>query len=249
MHTPASKPQKAANEYKSTSAAQRKKSGQSELDTSNERVDQSAQLQQIANTYVEKRHPLPQNNNTTDDSINQLKKKLPSQNGGSEGVVQRAVDIFLKYDTDSKKKLVATGLVEDFQGGSSAKDRGWLGVTKYRARYKIEDGTFEDTGESGTLYNDFTNPEAGHVLAKRNGGDGTDDENIFAQDGGSNNGIYKAFEGRMRRDLNKYEDDDDVEFVAYLEGDDIEIGKISDAGLSDASDISSEDDDDAMDEA
>jgi hypothetical protein len=45
----------------------------------------------------------------------------------------------------------------------------------------------------------------------------------------------------MRTTMNLYKKKDKVKFICYLVGDDIEQGKIPDAGLSDASDISSDD--------
>jgi hypothetical protein len=159
-------------------------------------------------------------------------------------ILQRHKNVYLNTDTDTKKSLEAEGTVEDFQNGTSAGTQGWVGVTKYRARYTIdsEDGEYHDVGSVGPLQNTFTNPEAGHVLGRQNGGNGGDPENIFAQDGGTNNGTYKAFEIDMRSTMNKYEDDDAVFFKAYLEGNDIQEGTIADEGLSDASSISSDDD-------
>jgi hypothetical protein len=154
--------------------------------------------------------------------------------------LQRQALVYLHTDDDDRKTVVARGTVDEFVNGSGAGSRGWVGVDKYRARYKIEDDTNRNTGSVGPLQNAFTTAEAGHVLASRNGGDGSDPENIFAQCGGTNNSTYKAFEGRMRRDLDLYDDDDDVTFVCYLEGDDIHEDVIADTALSDASDIESD---------
>jgi hypothetical protein len=46
----------------------------------------------------------------------------------------------------------------------------------------------------------------------------------------------------MRNKLDRYNDKDKVAFKCYLAGDDIEEGVIADQGLSDASDISSDED-------
>lgn len=158
--------------------------------------------------------------------------------------IQRMVAVDLLVDDDKKKKIRGKGEVKDFKGGTAAGKYGWLGVSSYRSSYSITDGTNVNEDTVGPLANDFTNPEAGHVLANQNGGDGTDTWNIFAQDGGTNNGKYKAFEIKMRKDLDLYEDDDEVTFTSYLKGVDIEdSGKIADAGKDNASDISSEDSD------
>lgn len=170
------------------------------------------------------------------------------QNDTATNTIQRKVSVVLLTNDDNKKKIRANGKVKDFKGGTSAGKYGWVGVTSYRSYYEIRDGTHVNADKVGPLANNFTNPEAGHVLAKQNGGEGTDSWNIFAQDGGTNNGKYKAFEIRMRNDLNLYKDDDNVKFTSYLAGDDIEeSGKIDEAGESDADSISSEDTDDGMD--
>ncbi|WP_193317084.1 DNA/RNA non-specific endonuclease [Janthinobacterium sp. FT14W] len=134
--------------------------------------------------------------------------------------------------------------MKDFKGGTSAGNKGWVGVEKYRARYEVKskDGKFSDSGAIEPLYNDFTNPEAGHVLGKQNGGNGRDPKNVFAQDGGTNNSKYKAFENRMRNALDLYDAKDKVKFVCYLAGSNIKQGVITDAGMDTASDISSDDD-------
>lgn len=169
-------------------------------------------------------------------------RKLQKTANNSSQTMQLAT-VILETDTAKKKKIRAEGTVDEFQDGTSAGSNGWLGVEKYRAYYSVSDSKCENKGESGTFKNDYTNPEAGHVLAKQNGGDGSDAENIFGQDGGTNNGKYKSFEIAMRKDLDKYDDDDDVKFTSYLAGTNITSGKIADAGLSDAESISSEDSD------
>ncbi|OFZ12517.1 MAG: hypothetical protein A3D92_16165 [Bacteroidetes bacterium RIFCSPHIGHO2_02_FULL_44_7] len=160
----------------------------------------------------------------------------------SAATIQRLKNVYLETNDDDRKSLVAEGKVKDFQDGTKADDEGWLGVTKYRSWYTIDskDGKYHDEGAVGPLQNYFTNPEAGHVLGKQNGGNGGDPENVFAQDGGTNNGKYKSFEIGMRNTLNLYKPKDKVKFKSYLEGDDIKIGTISDDAMSEASDIDSD---------
>lgn len=164
--------------------------------------------------------------------------------------IQCVMNVTLNTNDTDKKSLSAEGKVKDFKNGTSAGTKGWVGVTKYRAWYEIEskDGKFKNRHEVGPLQNTFTNPEAGHVLAKQNGGNGIDAENIFAQDGGTNNSIYKQFENKMRADMNLYVPTDDVKFKCYLVGDNITQGSIADEGLSDASSISSDEEMSSSDE-
>jgi hypothetical protein len=170
-------------------------------------------------------------------------RSLALQSHPAGHTIQRQATVYLEVNEDDKKGLMAEGTVDEFQDGSSAGNKGWIGVEKYRAAYKItsKDGKYENRGAVGPLQNSFTNPEAGHVLGQQNGGNGKDPENIFAQDGGTNNGKYKAFENKMRSTMNLYKKKDKVKFICYLAGDKIEKGTIADAGLSDASDISSDD--------
>ena len=105
---------------------------------------------------------------------------------------------------------------------------------------------FAITKENNLLYNGSVGPlknggkpEKGHVLAKSNGGDGSDPENIFAQDGGHNNGgKWKSFEAKMTDALSKVDDDAEVHFQVQLYGKKIQKNqKIEDAYDSDASDM------------
>ncbi|MBR7634244.1 hypothetical protein [Janthinobacterium lividum] len=107
------------------------------------------------------------------------------------------------------------------------------------------------TQEAGSSYHqpmqsmDFhTLAYSSHQVAQptQNGGNGMDPKNVFAQDGGTNNSKYKAFENRMRNALNLYDAKDKVTFVCYLAGSNIKQGVIADAGMDTASDISSDDD-------
>lgn len=171
-------------------------------------------------------------------------RKLQEMANNSSEAIQRKVDVIVQESSTLKKKMiVALGDVEDFKDGTDAGDEGWLGVEKYRARYKVKskDGKYENTNKVGPLQNKFTEPNRGHVLARTNGGDGNDPENIFAQDGGTNNRTYKSFEADMSNILNEYDDDDEVEFVCYLEGQKIYQGDVADAAESSASEISSMD--------
>src|SRR5882757_832722 len=138
--------------------------------------------------------------------------------------VQRKIAV----EADVRKKSVvitAKGVASDFQEGSSAKNVGWNGVDKYKAEAKV--GKNEDI-KLGETDNNYLVAQAGHVLADQNGGNGTDPDNVFAQDGGVNNGPFrKDFENPMRKQLNKADDDDRVNFRAVLYGDDITQGALS----------------------
>jgi hypothetical protein len=160
--------------------------------------------------------------------------------------VQRAIAVDLVTNEAKRKSIAAVGTVKDFTGGSSAGDYGWINVRKYRSWYQIEetDGTVHAAVNSPTMQNLLTTPERGHALAKQNGGDGTDPKNVFAQDGGSNNGPYKSFEIGMRKDLDKYGANDEVVFKSYLEGKNIKKGEVASAALSEASEIDSDSDSD-----
>jgi hypothetical protein len=166
-----------------------------------------------------------------------------SQRNVTGNAIQRLIDVKLKVDEPDKKALRAKGKLKYFKEGTKAGKRGWINVDKYRSWYKVENDDYENENQSETLQNEFTNPEAGHALAQQNGGNGSDPENIFAQCGGTNNGKYKTFENTMRDALDEdvFGKDDEVTFVTYLVGKDIKEGKISDHGLPEASDISSED--------
>ncbi len=167
------------------------------------------------------------------------------QHDTTMSTIQRKAIVVLSTDEDDKKSIYAWGTVGEFQNGTRARTRGWVGVTSYRAWYHIysRDGKYADRGYVGPLKNEFTRPEAGHVLARQNGGDGSDPENIFAQDGGSNNSTYKSFEIGMRDTLDLYHKKDKVKFKCYLKGNHIQEGIIANAALSSASDISSDESD------
>lgn len=197
---------------------------------------QAVQLQVMANSFAARQF----------QPIRQSSKFAPNGNHKENQThvgrtIQRLIDVRLETDDDDKKSLEAVGSVKEFKNGTTAGKNGWLGVSKYRAYYQIDSAAGGYPADDvGPLKNDFTTPEAGHVLGQQNGGNGGDPENIFAQDGGSNNSTYKKFENKMRSDLNKCNNNDQVVFKAYLAGDDIERGAIADAALSEASDIESD---------
>lgn len=172
-----------------------------------------------------------------------LIKSIQKKDSTNSNLIQRMVQVDVVFDQPTKKKIRAKGQVKDFKDGTQAGNEGWIGVKSYRSSYKISDETYKNKGSVGPLQNDFTTPEAGHILARQNGGNGADSDNIFSQDGGTNNGTYKKFENNMRRDLDLYDDADDVVFTSYLAGNNITKGDIAEAALSDASSISSEDSD------
>ena len=144
------------------------------------------------------------------------------------GLLQRKVAV-KAVTTKKKKKVVkveveARGDAEEFKGGSTAKNNGWNGVEKYIAYAKVGDG---DMITSPTYANNYLVAQAGHVLAQQNGGDGGDPDNVFAQDGGANNGPYRTdFENPMRAELDEADDDDEVRFRAVLYGTGIKQGKL-----------------------
>jgi hypothetical protein len=161
--------------------------------------------------------------------------------GTADSPIQRMVNVELMRNDEDKKTIRAKGKAADFKGGTDAGSYGWAGVETYRSYFTVEDDTNRNRDDSPTLNNYFTSPEAGHVLGKQNGGDGSDSWNVFAQDGGTNNSRYKAFENGMRRTLNMYGDDADVVFISYFTGQNIREGEpIADEALSDASSISSD---------
>jgi hypothetical protein len=151
-----------------------------------------------------------------------------------QGVIQNAVNVQVEGEDTPNMSIKATGDVEDFKGGDSAGNRGWNNVTSYAGRVYIDRSYFKrtrkgdkkwytkrETVRAGPYNNNYLVAEAGHVLARQNGGRGSDPANVFAQDGGVNNGPWKAnFENPMRRILNQCYDDDQVDFRVGLHGDD-----------------------------
>lgn len=226
---------------RSESIAQRKLQ---QMANNSTQTTQLKDFQEMANNRPEASRGTQLEDRVGSDTSYQHQPIQNKDNNPANNIIQRMVSVNLLINGDDKKKIRAQGKVKDFKGGTTAGSLGWVGVTSYRSDYTISDGTNADVGDVGPLKNSFTNPEAGHVLARQNGGDGTDTWNVFAQDGGTNNGKYKSFEIGMRKDLDLYDDDDDVKFTSYLAGTNIEEGgTIVDEGLSDAMSISSEDSD------
>lgn len=127
-------------------------------------------------------------------------------------------------ERDTSVVITADGEASDFQGGTSAKNNGWNGVKKYKGEAKVGDNASIIRTE---LSNDYLNAQAGHVLAEQNGGNGGDPDNVFAQDGGVNNGTYRStFENPMRTQLNDAAPDDNVRFRVVLYGDNITQGPL-----------------------
>ncbi|MBC3831863.1 hypothetical protein H8K33_10115 [Undibacterium amnicola] len=137
--------------------------------------------------------------------------------------VQLAVDVdATQYE--GNVYVEAKGQASDFSNGDDAGDYGWNGVEKYSVKATVADQVIDP---GGTFNNSFIVAQSGHILAQQNGGKGSDPKNVFAQDGGVNNGPYRSyFENPMRQALNKADKDADVTFEAALEGDNISFGKL-----------------------
>ncbi len=149
------------------------------------------------------------------------------------GVVQRASHVYPEVRANSVV-ITSKGVASDFAGGDDAKNSGWNGVDKYKAQAKV--GTNTDI-VLGMVNNNYIVAQAGHVLAEQNGGLGSDSDNVFAQDGGVNNGPFRAnFENPMRKQLNAADKNDKVNFRVVLYGDNIKKGPLSKNGDVDASD-------------
>jgi hypothetical protein len=172
-------------------------------------------------------------------------QKYKNINGIDLMPIQRLVDVSLSAWDDTTRVITASGEVSEFQDGTTASqtDSGWIGVDKYQSNFKIvhtsenyKHYTLYDE-ESSIFKNRFTTPERGHVLGQQNGGDGSDTTNVFAQDGGTNNGAYKSFENKMRKALDQSGDKDIVTFKAILKGDNIDFGQIDDEAESSEDDL------------
>lgn len=157
-----------------------------------------------------------------------------SQGSSSPSALQRAIDVTVPTNTKTKKIIRAQGNASDFDDGSEAEDIGWLGVEKYQASIEAVNGKFNKKISFGPKYNIFTTPERGHILAKNNGGNGGDPNNVFAQDGGTNNGPYKAFENESHELLNsaRYKNHT-ATFECILVGKNITRGSIKSATMAD----------------
>jgi hypothetical protein len=142
------------------------------------------------------------------------------------GVLQRAIKPTQEVRPGSVV-LEDYGFVSEYINGDAAGNIGWNGVEKYKAGVKVGEYILE----TPTYDNNFNAAEAGHVLARQNGGLGSYWPNVFAQDGGVNNGPYRNdFENPMRTLLNNAKPDEDVHFRAVLYGEDIEPGPIGRRG-------------------
>jgi hypothetical protein len=139
-------------------------------------------------------------------------------------VAQRARDV--RAEVRKGSVVVSTfGYPPEFKGGDPAGKYGWNGVEKYKAEAKVGDNPSITLDETR---NDFLVAQAGHVLGDQNGGKGSDKNNVFAQDGGVNNGPFRReFENPMRRQLDSAEEDDDVSFRVVLYGTNITQGKLA----------------------
>ena len=141
----------------------------------------------------------------------------------SLGPLQRQAMVTIEDMSATKVVIAAQGKAKSFKGGKTAKDNGWNGVNKYKADAKVGKTDIN----IGMINNKFIVGQAGHVLAQQNGGDGGDPDNVFAQDGGVNNGPYRSkFENPMKKALGEADDNDGVNFRAVLYGDDIKQGPL-----------------------
>ncbi len=141
--------------------------------------------------------------------------------------VQLMIDVNARRMGQDKVVITAAGKVDDFKGGTGAKQVGWNRVEEYEALATVNGVDIE----SGTINNKYLVAEAGHVLASQNGGNGGDSNNVFAQDGGVNNGPFRShFENPMRAELNKCHATDPVKYQMVLIGSDIYNGDLSKQG-------------------
>ncbi len=192
-------------------AAQRKLQ---EMAENSPQTEQSAQLQAIANNRsAQQQQPVPFTSLSTDKNNSLTVPKTSTD----LGLLQREAMVIIEDWEDHRVVIAADGEAQDFKGGSGAKNNGWNAVDKYRAVAKV--------GKNPTIRlpstdNNYRVAQAGHILAAQNGGDGGDPDNVFAQDGGVNNGPFRSkFENPMRAQLNLARDTDQVHFRVSLYGD------------------------------
>ena len=134
-----------------------------------------------------------------------------------QGPIQRVATVYPEDWEDRRVVIASKGKASEYTGGDDAGNIGWNGVGKYRALAKVGNNDWID---SGSINNEFRAAHAGHILAQQNGGNGSEQFNIFAQDGGVNTGPYRtAFENPMRRDLNRAHKNDKVIFRVSLYAD------------------------------
>jgi hypothetical protein len=176
-------------------------------------ANQTVQLQAIANSQtVQPQLPIQSKSLSTKQT---RLLSVPSLPTGC--VLQQRKAVKIETQRMDKVVIATEGQAKEFKGGSSAKDNGWNGVDKYKARAKVGKNT---PLETPTLNNNFLNAQAGHILAQQNGGDGSDPNNVFAQDGGVNNSAYRSIlENPMRTQLDTANDEDKVFFRVSLYGD------------------------------
>lgn len=128
--------------------------------------------------------------------------------------IQRVATVYPEDWEDRRVVIASQGKASEYSGGDDPRNIGWNGVGKYRAVAKVGSNPQID---SGTINNAFRAAHAGHILAQQNGGNGSNEFNIFAQDGGVNTGPYRtAFENPMRRDLDRAHRNDPVNFRVSL---------------------------------
>lgn len=142
--------------------------------------------------------------------------------------------VYRNRHSDKEVSIKAEGKVKDFKNGTPADNYGWNNVTSYAGRVHIDRYSWKRTLDqkfkrsqfkeritvrSGDISNRYLNAQAGHILASQNGGDGSQALNVFAQDGGVNNGSWRSrFENPMRDALDKSHDLDSVSFRVGLHG-------------------------------
>lgn len=157
-----------------------------------------------------------------------------SQNNSRSNRVIQTVNVYVNTNEDDRKTIRAEDRAEEFKKqGSPAGNKGWKNVSNYHGACKfiktikrknkkskeIKHIYKKVNIKSPTFSNDDTAPCRGHVLAQANGGDGSDPNNIFAQNSAVNNGAWKSkFENKMRKAINKLNDDTNVEFRVVLTG-------------------------------
>jgi hypothetical protein len=215
MNTQADKTQENKGQSVANGVSQKQSSGESTFQFVDNRPEAVAQrkLQEIVNNSPRMLQLKALQEKANNNQVSSLKSP-------NEGVVQRAIEP--NYELRPGSVVVEDhGFVSEYINGDAAGNFGWIGVEKYKAGVKVG----ENVLESPTYDNNFRAAEAGHVLASQNGGLGSHWPNVFAQDGGVNNGPFRGdFENPMRRLLNNAEQDEDVHFRAVLYGDNIEPG-------------------------
>lgn len=160
----------------------------------------------------------------------------------NEQVLQRSVAITVEDRRKSDEPSVviwAKGKASDFSGGDAAGNRGWSGVEKYKARRKVGDN--EEVECKLINNNNFKAAHSGQVLAAQNGGNGSQAENVFAQDAGPNTGgDWSSFEIAMRQELNAAPLNASVQFRGVLYGEIDDVDVLDKKGEESASEVDSD---------